>query len=134
MRVKDQQTRDFIDSQLELLKEITVACYNEQDSKLGKQMRKIVQFEKSNNQKWAQLYKYIDSEYNCVISETRKRYPQLDDKDLLLLALNCLGFSYIQIAILMGYSNHTSVSVLKQRLAAKMKIGTSLNDYINRYK
>lgn len=64
---------------------------------------------------------------------TRKKYPHLNDKDMLLLALSCLGFSYVQIAIIMGYSNHTSIGTLKYRLAEKMNLEGSLNDYINDY-
>ena len=51
---------------------------------------------------------------------------------LLLLALTCMGYSYIQTAIIMGYSNATSVSVIKQRLAKKMGLDCSLNEYIER--
>ena len=74
---------------------------------------------------------YIDAEYNGIISKTRNAYPQLNDKDLLLIALTTTGFSYIQIAIIMGYTNATSIGTIKQRLAQKMHLDGSLNDYIN---
>jgi hypothetical protein len=41
-----------------------------------------------------------------------------------------MGYSYIHIAIIMGYSNATSVSVIKQRLVKKMGLDCSLNEYI----
>ena len=77
------------------------------------------------------LYDYIDDEYNGIMSKTRIRFPQLNQKDLLLIALTCLEFSYIQSAIIMGYSNHTSIGTLKHRLAEKMELDGSLNDYIH---
>ena len=64
------------------------------------------------------------------MARTRENYPELNDRELLLLALTCMGFSYIQIAIIMGYSNATSVSVIKQRLVKKMGLDCSLNEYI----
>ena len=130
LKIKDQKTKDFIDSQLHILQDITMACYNEQETSLGKQVKMIVQLQHEDKHKWTQMYNYIDSEYNNIISNTRKSYPQLNDNDLLLLALNCLGFSYIQIAMIMGYSNATSVGTIKNRLAKKMQIDYSLNDYI----
>jgi hypothetical protein len=68
------------------------------------------------------------------MKKTRVQFPQLNDKDLLLLALSCMGYSCIEIAIVTGYSNATSISGNKQRLAHKMGLECSLNDYINRYK
>ena len=130
LKIKDVQTRDFVNSQLTLLKEIAVASYSEQDSKLGKCLRKILHLQHQNKEKWSQLYKYIDIEYNNILSNTQKNYPQLDDNDLLLIALNCLGFSYIQTAMIMGYSNATSIGTIKNRLAKKMGLDCSLNDYI----
>ena len=81
--------------------------------------------------KWILLFDYIDAEKNGIISRTRASYPMLNDKDLLLIALISLDFSYIHIAIILGYSNATSVSTIKQRLAKKMHLNISLNDYID---
>ena len=113
------------------MREMIEACYHNPQSKLTEQLKKIVQFQQHNGQKWTQLYHYIDAAYNNLISKTQDTYPQLNDKDLMLIALVCLGFSYIQIAIIMGYSNATSVSTIKQRLAKKMHLQGSLNDYID---
>ena len=131
LKIQDNQLKDFISSHLILTSELVEACYHSPQSKLTEQVKKIVQFQHDNEQQWTQLYHYIDAEYNNLISKTRDNYPQLNDKDLMLIALTSIGFSYIQIAIIMGYSNATSVSTIKQRLAKKMHLDGSLNDYIN---
>ena len=131
LKIQDNQLKDFISSHLNLTSELVEACYHNPQSKLTEQVKRIVQFQHDNEQKWTQLYHYIDAEYNNLISKTRDNYPQLNDKDLMLIALTSIGFSYIQIAIIMGYSNATSVSTIKQRLAQKMHLDGSLNDYIN---
>ena len=131
LKIRDNQLKGFITSHLALMREMIEACYHIPQSKLTEQVKKIVQFQHDNEQKWTQLYHYIDAEYNNLISKTRDNYPQLNDKDLMLIALTSTGFSYIQIAIIMGYSNATSVSTIKQRLAQKMHLDGSLNDYIN---
>lgn len=131
LKIRDNQLKGFITSHLALMREMIEACYHSPQSKLTEQVKKIVQFQHDNEQKWTQLYHYIDAEYNNLISKTRDNYPQLNDKDLMLIALTSIGFSYIQIAIIMGYTNATSVSTIKQRLAQKMHLDGSLNDYIN---
>lgn len=131
LKIRDNQLKGFITSHLALMREMIEACYHSPQSKLTEQVKKIVQFQHNNQQQWTQLYYYIDAEYNGIISKTRNAYPQLNDKDLLLIALTTTGFSYIQIAIIMGYTNATSIGTIKQRLAQKMHLDGSLNDYIN---
>ena len=116
---------------MSLMSDLIDACYHTPNSTLSEHVKKIIQFQHDNKSKWTQLYHYIDAEHNNIIEKTRSTYPQLNEKDLLLIALTCMGFSYIQIAIIMGYSNATSVSTIKQRLAKKMHLEGSLNDYIN---
>jgi len=93
-------------------------------------MKRIGKFQDNNKDNWVKLFDYIDLEHNNIMTRTRQNYPELNDRELLLLALTCMGFTYIQIAIIMGYSNATSVSVIKQRLVKKMGLDCSLNEYI----
>lgn len=132
MKIKDDQLKDFISSHLGMMREMIEACYHEPKNRIAENMKQIVKFQDSNRDNWVKLYDYIDMEHNNIMTRTREKYPDLDDRDLLLLALTCMRFSYIQTAIIMGYSNATSVSVLKQRLAKKMDLDYSLNEYIER--
>ena len=79
---------------------------------------------------WERLYDYLDIEYNNIMKRTTEDYPQLNDKDRLLIALTCLNFSYIEISMILGYSNATTIGGNKQRVAKKMKLTYSLNDYV----
>ena len=115
------------------MRDMIEACYYEPNNRITDNVKRIVKFQDSNRENWEKLYDYIDLEHNNIMTRTREDYPQLIDRDLLLLALTCMGYSYIQTAIVMGYSNATSVSVLKQRLARKMNLDCSLNEYIDRY-
>ena len=62
------------------------------------------------------------------------RYPQIDDRDLLLISLTALKFSYIQMSLVLGYANATTIGSSKQRLAKKMGLDCSLNEYIDSFK
>ena len=130
LQINDERLKGFIASHMSMMRDIIEACYHEPNNRIAENMKRIVKFQDSNRDNWVKLYDYIDLEHNNIMTRTRENYPDLNDKDLLLLALTCMGYSYIHIAIIMGYSNATSVSVLKQRLAKKMGLDCSLNEYI----
>ena len=132
LKINDERLKGFIASHMNLMREMIEACYHEPNNRIAENMKRIVKFQDSNRDNWVKLYDYIDVEHNNIMTRTQQQYPQLNDRDLLLLALTCMGYSYIQTAIIMGYSNATSVSVLKQRLAKKMGLDYSLNEYIEK--
>ncbi len=132
LKINDERLKGFISSHMGMMREMIEACYHEPRNRIAENMKRIVKFQDSNRDNWVKLYDYIDLEHNNIMTRTRENYPQLNDRDLLLLALTCMGFSYIQTAIIMGYSNATSVSVIKQRLAQKMGLDCTLNQYIER--
>ena len=131
LQIQDKQLKGFISSHLNQMRDLVQACYHSPNNKLSEQVKSIIRYQNDNKLQWTQLYHYIDAECNGILSKTRRLYPQLNDKDLLLIALTSLDFSYIQIAFIMGYTNATSVGTIKQRLARKMHLDGSLNDYIN---
>ena len=130
LQINDERLKGFITSHMSMMRDIIEACYHEPNNRIAENMKRIIKFQDSNKDNWVKLYDYIDVEHNNVMTRTREKYPDLNDRELLLLALTCMGFSYIQIAIIMGYSNATSVSVIKQRLVKKMNLDCSLNEYI----
>ena len=130
LKINDERLKGFISSHMNMMRDVIDACYHEPNNRIAENMKRIIKFQDSNRDNWLKLYDYIDLEHNNIMTRTREQYPQLNDKDLMLLALTCMGYSYIQTAIIMGYSNATSVSVIKQRLAKKMGLDCSLNEYI----
>ena len=130
LKINDERLKSFIASNMGMMREMIEACYHEPNNRIAENMKRIVKFQDSNRDNWVKVYDYIDMEHNNIMTRTRDQYPQLNDRDLLLLALSCMGFTYIQTAIIMGYSNATSVSVIKQRLAKKMGLDCTLNEYI----
>lgn len=133
LQINDERLKGFISSHMGMMRDIIEACYHEPNNRIAENMKRIIKFQDSNKENWVRLYDYIDLEHNNIMTRTRENYPDLNDRELLLLALTCMGYSYIQIAIIMGYSNATSVSVIKQRLVKKMKLDCSLNEYIQKF-
>lgn len=131
LQIKDKNIKQFIAMQLKMLRAITANCYHAPNSKLSREIKNIIAFQDENRHLWPLIYDYIDAEYNSIMSVTLEDYPDLNEKELLLLALSCMDFSYIQMSIILGYPNPTSVGTLKTRLSEK--IGLSVNEYISSF-
>ena len=132
--IDDETLKELLNAHLRMMIEIVEECYHTNNKSQLQKIRDIVQFQNENKQKWTQLYQYLDMEYNGVISQTRSRYPTLNEKDLLLIAMSTLDFSYIQMAMILGYKDASSMGSAKLRLAKKMGLDGSINEYINRFK
>ena len=135
LKIRDNQLKDFITSHMGMMREMIDECYRGANVKQIKHtIEEIVRFQKGNNSQWLKLFSYIDAEYGNIMSITKHNYPLLSDKELLLLALTTLNCSCIQIATILGYSNISSVGPIRQRLAKKMQLDGSLNQYIQQFK
>ena len=134
LNIKESKLKVFLDSYMSLTRDMMEECYHQPDLKQTKKIKEVIKFQNTNKNKWEKLYGYINLEYNGIISKTKDNYPQLNDKDLLLIALSAMDFSCMQIAIILGYSNQTSVGTIRKRLCEKMNIEGSLNDYISHFK
>ena len=134
LHITEQQQKDFINSHISIIREITEACYHEPRNKLAKELNKIIKYQNENKDVWVKVYDYIDLEFNNIMTETRQNFINLNERDYLLIALTCLDFSCAQIAIITGYANATSISGNRQRLAKKMGLTCSLGNYIEHYK
>ena len=133
LKINDVQLKSFITSHMTLLLDVVDACYHAPRNVLSRDIQRIVKFQDNNKDKWEKLYGYIDMEFNDIMSTTKRNYPQLNDKDLLLLALTTMGYSCVQIAIILGYSNATTIGGNRQRLAKKMGLEGSLKEYIQQF-
>ena len=133
LQIQDSQLKNFISSHLGLMREMIEACYHAPRTVLSDDIQRIVKLQKGNKDSWEKLYNYIDIEYHHIMTETRRNYPQLNDRDMLLLALTCLGYSCAQIAIIFGYANASTIGGNRQRLAKKMGLSSTLNEYINKF-
>ena len=134
LNVRECELKVFLNSYMSLTRDMMEECYLQPNLKQTKKIKEVIKFQNDNKNKWEKLYGYIDLEYNGIISKTKDNYPQLNDKDLLLIALSVMEFSCMQIAIILGYSNQTSVGTIRKRLCEKMNIEGSLNDYISHFK
>ena len=73
-------------------------------------------------------------ENNNIITETQKNFPQLDEKEIMMVALTAMGYSCAQIAIILGYSSAQGITTIRNRVAKKMGINCRLVEYVEKFK
>ena len=129
----DQRLRDFITEHTTLMREVIEECYHAPNSVLSKNIQKIVKYQETNRDAWINLFSYIDMENNDIMTETKKNFPQLEEKDMLMVALTSMGYSCAQIAIIMGYSSAAGIGTMRNRVAKKMGIDCTLVEYVDQF-
>ena len=134
LNIQDRKLKEFIESYMKLMQDVVEECYHQPNLKHTQRIKDLISFQKSNKETWSRLFDYLDMEYNGIISQTKADFPLLNGKDLLLIAMTTLGFSYIQMAMIFGYSDASSMSSAKIRLVKKMRIDCTLNEYVSRFK
>ena len=77
---------------------------------------------------WTELGKHLDNDHNNLISRIAKT-NKLNEKELRFIELECLGFSYIEIAITLNYSPNY-ISKKRKIIAEKLGLDESLEEYI----
>ena len=134
LRIDDDKLRAFFNSHMNMMREMIEECYHTPHGPLAKNIRQIVKYQEENTGIWNKLYSYLDMEYNNIMSSTMERFPQLGDKDLLMIALTCVGYTCAQIAIVLGYSSSSGISTIRKRIASKMGLDCLLSEYIDQFK
>ncbi len=132
--ITDQHLRNFVNEHTAMMRDVIEECYHAPTSILSKNIQKIIKYQEKNKDAWVNLFPYIDMENNNIITETQKNFPQLDEKEIMIVALTTMGYSCAQIAIILGYSSAQGITTVRNRVAKKMGLDCRLIDYIEKYK
>ena len=106
--------------------------YADQPVLFSKKFKERIQKSKLPDDFWRDFRYFVDMKYGRVLSRLQEAYPELSDEELHFVGLMCCGFSYVEIAVCMGYSNPNYVNTKKARIAKKMNLSEPLKDYLLR--
>ena len=134
LKINDSALQRSIECHMTLMGKVIEACYHSPRNYLANKIKALIKFQDSNKDIWSKLYTNLDNENNYIITHTKSHYPQLNERELLMIALTCMGYSCAQIAIILDYSTATSISTIRTRIAQKMGLNCSLADYIKSFK
>jgi DNA-binding NarL/FixJ family response regulator len=101
---------------------------NDSPSVIRKRIKQKIQSVVDDNF-WRELRFYLDKRYNNIISNIAKN-PRINETDIRFIELVCCGFSYVEVAITLGYSTNY-VSNKRIKIQKKLKLKETLSDYLN---
>ena len=130
----NSNVKEFFNSQILMMQQVADECYHSPNNTLAKSIKNLVKYDSNNSAQWLPLLDWVDSEYGHIIKISKENHPQLNDKELLMIALTALDFSCAQIAIFFGFDQATSAGAARTRIARKMNLNTTLTKYIEQFK
>ena len=82
----------------------------------------------ANDDFWIELRSYLDRNHNNIISNLANN-KRINESDIKFLELECCGFSYIEMAITLGYSPKY-VFNKRKKIEKKLGLESSLQEFI----
>lgn len=104
--------------------------YNQQPGIFFNKFKERIKKTRLPDDFWKDFQYFVNSKYGNILSRLKKWCPDLSDDELHIVGLMCCGYSYIEIAICMGYTNPNYVSTKKLRISKKLGISEPLKEFI----
>ena len=83
---------------------------------------------------WKNIQSLADATYGKDLKILEEKFPKLSKDDLYIIALKYLGFSYITIALCMGYKDKSYVNKKKDRIPKKLGLDMTFDEFLNSFK
>ena len=83
---------------------------------------------------WKNIQTLADATYGKDLKILEEKFPKLSKDDLYIIALKYLGFSYITIALCMGYKDKSYVNKKKDRIPKKLGLDMTFDEFLNSFK
>ena len=82
---------------------------------------------------WNAALQYVNNNYNGLVDTIHQQFPKITEKQTKIVILHCLGFDYVNCAVIFGTSTR-SMGVMCSRLADKFGTDLSLKKFIEELK
>ena len=127
LHAKESSVELLVQNIVSFLRTVIDTTEHDSPSVIRKRIKDSI-YDVANEDFWEELRSYLDRYHNNIISEIAKN-EKINTSDLRFIELECCGFSYVEIAITMGYSPKF-VSIKRKRIAKKMGLKVSLQDFL----
>jgi len=125
---KDTVITNFAQNMVTFIQVAIDASENDSPKVLRRKIKEALP-DVANDDFWKALFSYLDKKYNNLIS-TIAQNPKISDVDLRFIGLSCFGFSYVELAITLGFTP-TYVSKKRRMIAKKMGLKVPLQDFLS---
>ncbi len=83
---------------------------------------------------WHDMQSLADATFGKDLKNLEEKFPKLTKDDLYIIALKYLGFSYVTIAVCMGYKDKSYVNKKKDRIPKKLGLDITFDELLNSLK
>ena len=122
----------FMSNHIKLMKELK-DCYYKFSSNpvlFMKQYHKLIEEGNYDENFWEQLEQSLPTENKARIEEIKTKHDNVSRDDERVMVMLCLGFTYTEITVCMGYSHPTRIYTKKNEIAKKLKLECSIDEYL----
>ena len=129
LNAKDSTIGHFVEKMVNFLQLYAKADKSDSPFYFADRIKESI-MDAANDDFWTELRNYIDKRHNGILSHIAS-FNGIKEHDLNFVALICSGFSYTEIAMIMGYSRKY-ISNKRNYIAQKMKLNIPLQDYLKK--
>lgn len=131
----ESKLNEFLDRKLDVMRQLLDISYRHGSSSntFLKKFNSIMRIDKLDEGALIDFVEIVNVKYNGVIDNLKNDYPFLSPSEINLIAMVCCGFSSIEMTVFFNYSNEKSIYGRKNRLAVKMKLKSSLDEFVRNY-
>ena len=126
---KENAVASFVTGMVDFLKTYAESEQQQSPSMFSQKIKDNIK-DAADDTFWNELKYYLDKTHNQIITRIAA-CPSISESDLRLISLMCCGFSYIEIAIILGYTPKY-ISNKRRYIAKKMELDIPLQDYLEK--
>ena len=126
------QLKDALEKRIQTIRELMDISYRygALPDTFVKQFNKTMNINRLSDGALDDLCEVVNAKYDGVIDYFQSQYADLNTDDINLLCLICCGFSATEMSVFYNHNNGKSIYSRKRRLAMKMNIDNSLDEYV----
>ncbi len=136
MSIKDSYSkilRDMVARHIVVMEKLASTYAKGSDSNFKSDFIKIVGEYREASSFWEAATAYVNDNYKGFFDRVDTLCPKLSDKQKKIITLHCLGFDYVNCAVILGTSA-SSMGVMCTRIADRLGTDLSLKKFVEKLK
>ncbi|MDD3972828.1 MAG: hypothetical protein PHC31_13080, partial [Clostridia bacterium] len=128
----ETQLKEVLEKRIQTIRELIDLSYRYGGvpDAFVKQFNKTMNINRLSEGALDDLSEVVNAKYDGVIDYLMEKHPDLNNDDINLIGLLCCGFSATEMSVFYNHGNGKSIYSRKRRLALKLGLDVSLDEYV----
>ncbi|MFA7048678.1 MAG: hypothetical protein WC195_04395 [Bacteroidales bacterium] len=128
----ETQLKEVLEKRIQTIRELIDLSYRYGGvpDAFVKQFNKTMNINRLSEGALDDLSEVVNAKYDGVIDYLTEKHPDLNNDDINLIGLLCCGFSATEMSVFYNHGNGKSIYSRKRRLALKLGLDVSLDEYV----